>query len=226
MTRSGKGKSESGKRSISVEATPDESQSATMARVMVGPYWRHGIVQHDLAKRTAGKLPGDPNFDDFGHSIKAKAEASKSGDMAMASEMLTAQALSLDAMFTELARRATMNLGDYPAAAERYARLAFKAQANSRAALEALAKLHQPREQVVRHVHVNEGGQAVVADHFHNHTGGPGNAKWNEQPHATGTAGAGPALPSFDAQGNGVPISSGERAEAVPDARRGQFRCT
>jgi hypothetical protein len=32
--------------------------------------------------------------------------------------------------------------------------------------LEALAKLHQPREQTVKHVHVNEGGQTVVTDHF------------------------------------------------------------
>lgn len=60
-----------------------------------------------------------------------------------------------------------MNLGEYPQAMERYTRLALKAQGNCRATLEALAKLHQPREQTVKHVHVNEGGQAVVADHFH-----------------------------------------------------------
>ncbi len=51
-------------------------------------------------------------------------------------------------------------------------RLALKVKANSRATLETLAKLHQPREQTVRHVHVNEGGQAVVADNFHNYAGG------------------------------------------------------
>ncbi len=32
--------------------------------------------------------------------------------------------------------------------------------------------LHQPREQTVKHVHVNECGQAIVADHIHQHTGG------------------------------------------------------
>lgn len=56
-------------------------------------------------------------------------------------------------------------------ATETYARIAMKAQAQSRATLETLAKLHQPREQTVRHVHVNDGGQAVIADQLHHHGG-------------------------------------------------------
>jgi hypothetical protein len=59
------------------------------------------------------------------------------------------------------------SMGTYSQATERYARLALKAQANCRATLEALARLQQPREQTVKHVHINQGGQAVVADHFH-----------------------------------------------------------
>jgi hypothetical protein len=77
-------------------------------------------------------------------------------------------------------------------------RLALKAQANCRATLETLGKLHQPREQTVKHVHVNEGGQAVVADHFHQHTGGKENGQSSEQPYATGTAGESTALSSPD----------------------------
>ena len=84
------------------------------------------------------------------------------------------------------ARRAANNMGEYINATERHGRLALKAQSNCRATLEALAKLHQPREQTVRHVHVNEGGQAVVADQFHLQIGGPENADRAEQPHATG----------------------------------------
>jgi hypothetical protein len=37
-------------------------------------------------------------------------------------------------------------MSEYLDAAERYGRLAMKAQGNCRATLEALAKLHQPRE--------------------------------------------------------------------------------
>ena len=97
----------------------------------------------------------------------------------------------------------------------------------SRPAPEALANLHQPREQTVRHVHVNEGGQAVIADQFHHHAGGHQNAESAEQPHAAGTgaAGSGPAMLGHDAQGNGLPIPVDQGGEAMPNARRqGQQR--
>ena len=207
-------------KAIKVDAKRNESEAATMARVMVGPYLRHGIVANGITEKMVGKLPGEPSFDDFGKDFKTKAELVSKGEMTLASEILAAQALSLDMLFTELARRATMNLGDYPLMAERYARLAFKAQGNCRASLEALAKLHQPREQTVRHVHVNEGGQAVIADEFHHHGGQEKNAKSDEQSRATGAAGQGPSLLSPDPCGNGVPIASDQREATLQDARR------
>lgn len=197
-----------------------EREVETMARVFTSPPARHGAVAGSFIGKMFGKLPGEPQFDDYGRAIAAKTEKAAKGDLALASEMLLAQAISLDAMFTELARRCAMNMGEHIIAAERYGRLALKAQSNSRAALEALARLHQPREQTVRHVHVNEGGQAVIADQFHNHTGGSENAKTGEQSHATGAAGQSAALPSPDPFGNGVPISGGEGQAPMQNARR------
>jgi seryl-tRNA(Sec) selenium transferase len=123
-------------------------------------------------------------------------------------------------MFTELARRAALNMGEYINAAERYGRLALKAQSNCRATLETLAKLHQPREKIVKHVHVNEGGQAIVADVFHHHAGGHKNAESANQSHAAQTASTSAALPCPDASGNRVPIASGKGETAMQDARR------
>ena len=100
----------------------------------------------------------------------------------------------------------------------------MKAQSNSRATLEALAKLHQPREQTVRHVHVNEGGQAIVADQFHHHAGGSEDVENVKQSHATGAAGASAALPRQNAGGDGLPVASGEGQAAMPDARRHEPR--
>lgn len=142
--------------------------------------------------------------------------------MALASELLTAQALTLDAMFTELARRSVLNMGDYINASEIYARLALKAQANSRAAIEALVRLHQPREQIVKHVHVNQGGQAVVSDQFHHHSGAEENGNPSEQSHATEPAGKCSALPSPDPLRDGMPIPGCKRKAKVPNARRDQ----
>ena len=111
-------------------------------------------------------------------------------------------------------------MGHYPDAAERYMRLALKAQAACRSTLEALARLHLPREQTVKHVHVNDGGQAVVADHFHQHAGGQENGKSVKQSDATGATGQRAALPSSDPLGDGVPITGGEGEAAMQDARR------
>lgn len=205
---------------VTVEANKGETEQQTMTRIMVGPYWRHGLVAKGIVDKSVGKLPGEPQFDDFGRAIKDKAELVSTGDLKLASDMLVAQAHTLDAIFCEFARRAALNMGDYLGATESYGRIALKAQANCRATLEALMKLHQPREQTVKHVHVNQGGQAVVADHFH--AGGGENGKSNKQCHAAGAAGEGAALPSPDPEGIGVPIPSGRREAAMQDARRNE----
>ena len=226
MTKPKTGKKPTAGSVLTVTAEKGETEPDTMARVFVSPFLRHACLGHGVATKAFGKMPGEPDVNDFGKAIKARAKAAAEGDLTLATEILVSQALSLDAMFAELARRSVMNFGDYPLAAERYARLAFKAQSNSRASLEALAKLHQPREQTVRHVHVNEGGQAVIADNIHHHGWGKENENSNGQPHATDAAGTGPALLGQDAEGNGLPISSGEGQSAMPDARRQRKRRT
>ena len=197
-------------KAVTILANEGETEAQTMGRALIEPYFRHGAVTHAVLGKMLGTVPGNAQLDDFGRAIQAKAKATGEGNMTLPSEILTAQALTLDSLFTELARRATNNMGDYAQTAERYARLAFKAQSNCRATLEALAKLHQPREQTVKHVHVNEGGQAVVADHIHQHTGGRENAKSNEQPHALESTGAasGQPLRSENTEREAVPLAS------------------
>lgn len=205
----------------------DESEALAIARGVIAPGFRHGMVAHQLMKSQFAGSPNSPGLGDYADALRERGRKAAEGDLEFVSWMLSAQASTLDNIFAEMARRMAYNMGDHLPAMEIYSRIALKAQANSRATLEALAKLHQPREQTVRHVHVNEGGQAVIADSVHQHqhhhqTGGQQNGESVEQPHATGTgaAGTGPALPCLDAIGNGVQIPSGEGCEAVPDARR------
>ena len=70
----------------------------------------------------------------------------KAGDLSDVEATLTAQAVTLDAIFNELARRAALNMGQHMAAAETYLRLAFKAQAQCRSTLETLAEVKNPRQ--------------------------------------------------------------------------------
>lgn len=214
-----------GAKVLEVPGDDSETRETTLARLALGPGTRHAAIGNSFAaslfspNHTLGITESAAVLGD------AMARARK-GDKSLASDILAAQAVALDIMFTELAGRSAANMGSYPDAVERYMRLALKAQANCRATLEALTKLHQPREQTVKHVHVNEGGQAIVADHIHQHTGGRENGKNSEQSHATGPAGESPALLGADPEGNGVPIPGGERPEAVPNARGHQSRRT
>ena len=203
---------------LSVEAQKGEDRDDKLASVAIRPGVRHAA----LSSSFANQMFGDSHQPSIGRDSKVMADLmakAEEGDNALASRMLAVQAVTLDAMFTELGRRSVMNIGEYLGAAESYMRLALKAQANSRATLEALSKLHQPREQTVKHVHVNEGGKAVVADQFHQHTGAGKNGKSNKQPHATGKTSESAALSSPDPIGQTVPVSGGEGKEAVPNAR-------
>lgn len=143
----------------------DEDPGEVLANAMLGQDMRHGLVAANFAQNVLASTEEALALMDCASFMKKRAADAIAGDLAFISAMLASQALSLDNMFTEFARRAAINIREYPLATERYGRLAMKAQANSRATLEALAKLHQPREQTVRHVHVdNRGGQAVITE--------------------------------------------------------------
>ncbi len=207
---------------LSVEQTTGETGAQAMARKLLQPTLKNAAAASAFTSKMMGSELELPGVGDYADHVLSMTRKAADGDLTMASKILAAQAITLDSMFAELARRAAMNMGEYINASERYGRLALKAQSNCRATLETLAKLHQPREQTVRHVHVNEGGQAVIADQFHSHAGGQENAKSTEQPHATGTAtaGSGPAMLGHDAAGSGLPIPSDKGGQAMPDARR------
>lgn len=210
-----------GKDQLSIPATPDKSEARNFADVSLDPA-AHGMAATRLFNNgTFGEVHTTELFE----SHRDKGKAAAAGDLSHQKAMLAAQVDALNSIFTEMARRAALNMGEYIGATETYMRLGLKAQSQCRAAIEALDRLSSGRVQTVKHVHVNEGGQAIVADQFHQHTGGSENGKSVEQPHATGTTGESSALLGTDPQRNGVPISSGEEQGPMPHARRqGQRR--
>ena len=72
-------------------------------------------------------------------------------------DMLAAQAQSLDALFADLVGHASANITEFPVAAEAYARLAFRAQWNCRASIEAMSRLRY-REALAARQGEAEGG--------------------------------------------------------------------
>lgn len=83
----------------------------------------------------------------------------------LAVQMVAAHHLALDLM----TRASNSDRVDFM---DRYANMATKFSRTFLAQMEGLAKLRRNGEQVVKHVHVNEGGQAVIAGTVH--TGGGG----------------------------------------------------
>lgn len=205
---------------MNIRKTKDEDMGFAVARTILGPNFRHALATSQLVKAQFGAMEGTPGFSDYADAIGAKADMAAKGDLAFASRMLAAQAVTLDTIFTETARRMAGNMGEHLGAMEIYARIALKAQAHSRATLEALGKLHQPREQTVRHVHVNDGGQAVIAGQLHHHAGGTGNVESTDQPHEScRAAGKGPAMLGQEPSGHPLPNGSHEGESAMQAAR-------
>lgn len=97
-----------------------------------------------------------------------------------------------------------------------YGNLATKFQRTLAAQIKALSNWRRGGEQVVRHVHVYPGGQAVVAGTIN--AGGYGNERTSEQVHDQGAVGT--AMLGYDPAGNGLPVSGDQGQEAMPASRR------
>ena len=201
---------------LKIMRKPGVSDEETLAGSVLYPHVRHAFAVGGWGARM---FPGgQPGLTVSVGIMTDACDKARNGDLSNSTDMLVAQAMTLDAVFTEMLRRASMNIAEYPDATDRYMRLAFKAQAQSRATIEALGKLARGGEQVVRHIHVdNRGGQAVIAENVH--TGGR-NAIGDEQPFEPGASTTvcsemlGP-----DPLGHGMPMS-GNAEWAVQDPRR------
>lgn len=83
------------------------------------------------------------------------------GDLSGAEAMLTAQAETLNMLFLELVRRSHANLDNYLDGADRFMRLAFKAQAQCRSTLESAIAMNNPPVVFANQTNVSAGPQQV-----------------------------------------------------------------
>jgi hypothetical protein len=160
------------------------------------------------------KKPLDVGDAEIGELMDALADAAEhacAGDTKRAEAMLFGQAHALQAIFMNLARRATIQ--EYMKNWEAYLRMALKAQNQCRMTLETLATIKNPPVVFARQANINNGGNQQV----NNGTDPlvPVNA---DEVHAAGIA-AGGLLPPGDAparltntaQVDGVNVRSSER---------------
>jgi hypothetical protein len=201
-----------------VDQEPGKTREHMMARAVHEPLIRHAAASAGFGG--AGFEDQSPSVTDSMDVLKGACEKVREGELKLPVDTLTLQALTLDTVFTDMARRASANMGQFPEAADMYMRLALKAQAQSRATIEALAKIVRGNEQVVKHVYVdNRGGQAVITDTVT--TKGGRNHNADAQSHGPIVNDAlGTPLLGQDKAWHGVQLPGNAREEAVPAARR------
>lgn len=136
--------------------TPGEAAKRT-ARVVANPSIAHAAIMSTFAK----PLFGETDMGELCDTLEARATAVKGGDLSSAENMLVAQAATLNLLFLDLTRRSTLNMGEHINAAERYMRLALKAQAQCRATLETLAALKSPPVVFAKQANIAAGPQQV-----------------------------------------------------------------
>lgn len=148
---------EEARNTLQVAGRPGVSQERQLADLGVD-----GIVSNAMTAR-AFLNPSQPNLSitELVASVKAHGEKVNGNDLAAAEQMLVAQAIALNSIFAEMARRSALNMGDYLDATDRYMRLALKAQGQCRATLETLAAIKNPPVVFARQANIAHGPQQV-----------------------------------------------------------------
>ena len=143
---------------LTVNTYAGRSKERAIAELALNPLMSNAGTARTFAKGTLGTV----DLTETLIVMREKAEHVKAGDLSEVEATLISQAVALDSIFTEMARRAALNMGEYVTATETYLRLAFKAQSQCRATLETLAEIKNPRAVAfVRQTNIAGGPQQV-----------------------------------------------------------------
>lgn len=118
------------------EGEPEEKKEADMAM--------DGVVNSSVLIHQFSKL-AELDITQCVASLREKSKTVVGGDLSPLETMLTAQATALDTLFNSLALAAKSNMGEYMSAAEKYMRLALKAQSQCRTTIETLVEMKNPQ---------------------------------------------------------------------------------
>ena len=140
---------------IFVAGDSDEDWAVRKARTVLRP-----TVQAASTIKEYGKTFGELNLNGLIDSLAEQTKASNDGDLRRAEAMLTTQAHTLDAIFNNLATKATS--AEYMKALDQYLKLALRAQSQCRATWEALSAIKNPPVMgYVKQANIAHGPQQV-----------------------------------------------------------------
>ena len=118
-------------------------------------------IQSAIGIQAWGKFAGEVDLAKLLDDLRTRVEKVQGGDMRPVEAMLYGQAVTLETIFTNLARRATSQ--EHLKQFQTHLSLALKAQAQCRATLEALAEIKNPRPVLIaKQANISNGHQQVV----------------------------------------------------------------
>lgn len=144
-------------RTVILPEQPGKTRERVLAEIGAEGTLGNADVVAMFAQATMGEL----KLADCIHALREKTRAVNRGDLSSAEAMLIEQATALNAIFASLSRRAAMNMGQYLDAADRYMRLALKAQSQCARTLETLATIKAGPMVIARQANVAHGPMQV-----------------------------------------------------------------
>lgn len=144
-------------KALTVERTPDQTSEQAMAAVAVNPAMNAAFVVDTYQSHITGD---DVDTDALVTTLRASMDKSAAGDLSELEAMLIGQATALQTIFVSLAKRAHHQ--QYQRHLEAFLGLALKAQAQSRATIQAVIDLKFPRQATfVKQANIAHGPQQV-----------------------------------------------------------------
>jgi hypothetical protein len=139
---------------LGIAALPGEGMEEAKARAAVTP----AMAAAGTVQRYA--QVGGVDLTALSAELTRQANAVQSGDLSRAEEMLTAQAHTLDAIFSQLAARAAN--AEYLPQLETFLKLALRAQSQARSTWEAIASIqHPPLASYINQANIAAGHQQI-----------------------------------------------------------------
>jgi hypothetical protein len=145
-------------RHIEIICLEGEDPKIATTRMLIGPHVLNANLAAYFAKsQSGGMLP-------VTSVVTAMTETAKrinANNLQEVEATLVSQATAMNIMFTELGRRAALNMGANLDASERYFRMALKAQNQCRMTLETLSNIKNPPVIYAKQANITNGPQQV-----------------------------------------------------------------
>lgn len=198
---------------LRITKEPGKSEARKVAEIGLSATMLNTVTARTFSKGTMGDIDLTEAVSVMRDKV-AKINANDKGEL---EATLTAQTVSLDAIFNELARRAALNMGQHMEATETYMRLALKAQAQCARTIEVLAAIKNPPVIFAKQANIANGPQQV-------NNGTPSHAGQNQSEQTKLLTGDNHA--TLDTSGTAAAIGVNQELETVgaihrPEVARG-----